>query len=132
MYRLKKVQNTAVRIITKCKIEDNITPHLKQLHWLPVPLRIDFKILLITYKIVNGLAPSYLHDLLTPHELPRELRSTSTGNLKVPRSRTTSYGDRAFSVSAPQLWNELPPDVRNAPTLSIFKTRLKTHLFGKF
>ena len=132
VYRLKKVQNTAVRIITKCNIEDNITPHLKQLHWLPVPLRINFKILLITYKIVNGLAPSYLDDLLAPHELPRELRSTSTGSLKVPRSRTTSYGDRAFSISAPQLWNDLPLDVRNAPTLSIFKTKLKSHLFGKF
>jgi hypothetical protein len=48
-------------------MEDNITPHLKQLHWLPVPSRINFKILLIT----NGLAPSYLDDLLAPHELPR-------------------------------------------------------------
>ncbi len=77
-------------------------------------------------------APSYLDDLLAPHKLPRELRSTSNGSLKVPRSRTTLYGDRAFSVSAPQLWNDLPLDVRNAPALFIFKTRLKSHLFGKF
>jgi hypothetical protein len=89
VYRLKKVQNTAVRIhvISKCNIEDNITPHLKQLHWLPVPLRIDIKFLLITYKIVNYLAPSYLDDLLAPHELPRELRSISTGILLFIRTK---------------------------------------------
>ncbi len=132
LLRLKKVQNTAVRIITRCNIQDNITPHLKELHWLPVSLRIEFKINLITYKVVNDIAPTYLKELLAPHELPRELRSTSSGNLKVPRSRTTSYGDRAFSVAAPQLWNKLPQEVRNAPTLEIFKTELKTHLFHKF
>ena len=132
LFRLKKIQNTAVRIITLCDKQDSITPHLKSLHWLPVPLRIDFKLLLITYKILNGLAPSYLCELLIPRNLPRELRSSSSCNFKVPRSRTTSYGDRAFSVAAPQLWNDLPPEIRDAPTLSTFKTKLKTHLFSKF
>ena len=130
--RLIKVQNTAVRIIKLCDVQDNITPHLKNLHWLPIPLRIDFKLLLMTYKIVNDLAPSYLCDLLAPRELPRELRSSSMGILEVPRSRTTTYGDRAFSIAAPQLWNELPHDVKSAPTLPLFKTKLKTHLFDKF
>ena len=132
LYRLQKVQNTAVRIITLCDKQDHITPHLKRLHWLPVPLRIDFKLLLITYKIVNGLAPSYLSELLTPRNIPRELRSSSTCNFKIPRARTTSYGDRAFSIAAPQLWNELPPEIRDASTLSLFKSKLKTHLFRKF
>jgi hypothetical protein len=132
LLRLQRVQNTAVRIITRCKIDDHITPHLKTLHWLPIPLRIEFKLHLTTYKIVNGLAPAYLNELLAPHDLPRELRSTSIGNLEVPRSRTTSYGDRAFSIAAPQLWNELPLDVRNATSVTNFKTQLKTHLFRKF
>ena len=132
MYRLTKIQNTAVRIITLCKSDDNITPHLKTLHWLPVPLRIKFKLLLLCYKIINNIAPSYLTDLLTPLELPHDLRSISNGKLKVPRSRTVSYGDRAFSVAAPQLWNELPLDIRNASSLSLFKTKLKTHLFEEF
>ena len=52
---LKKVQNTAVRIITRCKIQDNITPHLKTLHWLPLHLRIDYKIILLTFKAINEL-----------------------------------------------------------------------------
>ena len=132
LLRLKKVQNTAVRIIARYNITDSITPHLKTLHWLPVSLRIEFKLLLLTYKIMTGLAPPYLCELLSLRELPRELRSSSDINLLVPRSRTTSYGDRAFSVAAPQLWNKLPSDIREAPTLAMFKSKLKTHLFGKF
>lgn len=132
LHRLTKVQNTAVRIITLCDKKDDITPHLKSLHWLPVPLRIDFKLLLLTYKVLNGLAPSYLSDLLVIKNIPRELRSSSTCNLKIPPSRTVSYGDRAFSIAAPQLWNVLPPEIRAAPTLTLFKTKLKTHLFDQF
>ena len=132
MFRLIKIQNTAVRIITLCKSQDNITPHLKTLYWLPVPLRIDFKLLLTCYKIINNLAPSYLSDLLVPLESPHNLRSISMGNFKVPRSRTTTYGDRAFAIAAPQLWNDLPLEIRNSPTVATFKTNLKTHLFKKF
>jgi len=130
--RLKKIQNTAVRIIMLCDIKDHVTPYLKTLHWLPVHLRIEFKLLLLTYKILNGLAPAYLCDLIVRKKLPRELRSSSICDLKVPRSRTTSYGDRAFSVAAPKLWNALPPEIRDAPTLTMFKSVLKTHLFRKF
>ena len=51
--RLKKIQNTAVRIITRCNPPTNITPHLKSLHWLLVHLRIEFKILLLVFKITS-------------------------------------------------------------------------------
>lgn len=132
MSRLTKIQNTAVRIITLCNPQDNITPHLKTLHWLPVPLRIKFKLLLTCYKIINNLAPSYLNDLLIPLEIPHDLRSVAMGNFKIPKSQSVTYGDRAFSIAAPQFWNKLPLDIRNAPTLSLFKTKLKTHLFDEF
>ena len=128
-YRLTKVQFTAIRIITLCDIKNNITPHLKHLHWLPVPLRIDFKLFLLTYKIMNDFAPSYLCDLLFLRGLSHELRSSALRNLKVPRPRTTSYGDRFFSVAVPQLWNDLPPEIRAAPTLSLFKTMLDSYFW---
>ena len=130
--RLKKVQNTAVRIITSCQIQDNITPHLKSLHWLPVHLRIEFKILLFTFKILNDLAPDYLCDLLTFKTTPHALRSESKKELDVPRTRTTSYGDRAFSVVAPKLWNKLPEELRSETEIKTFKTNLKTYLFRNF
>ena len=75
LFWLKKVQTTAVRIITSCQIQNSITRHLKALHLLPVHLRIDFKILLITFKALNGFAPKYIHNLLKYRTTPHALRS---------------------------------------------------------
>ena len=76
--QLQKLQNHAARVITKCRQYDHISPVLVDLHWLPVKQRIDLKILLITYKALNGLAPAYLRELLIPYSPKRTLRSTET------------------------------------------------------
>ena len=55
--RLQSVQNTAAHIVTVTKKFDHITPVLIQLHWLPVHFRILFKVLLLVYKALNGMAP---------------------------------------------------------------------------
>ena len=52
------------------------------------------------------------------------------GLLHIPRSRLQQKGDRAFTVAAPRLLNQLPPDIRDAPSIYAFKSRLKTHLFN--
>ena len=59
----------------------------------------------------------------------RALRDTN--RLYVPRSSTKSYGDRAFSIAAPVLWNSLPPDVRDIDNINSFKRAIKTFLFNK-
>lgn len=87
------------------------------------------KILLFVYKSLYGLAPEYLSDLIKVHRPSRALRSADQMVLDVPRSLFKARGDRAFAVAAPTLWNALPFSVRSATSLSIFKTRLKTHLF---
>ena len=74
------------------------------------------------------MAPHYLQDRLSLCDDPR-LRSYQK-QLKVPNSRT-NYGDRRFSVAGPTLWNMLPLDIRFAPSLEIFKSKLKTHLFDE-
>ena len=110
--RLQSVLNTAARIITfTCKY-DHITPVLVRLHWLPVSYRIRFKVLLLTYKALNDLSPEYISELLNKPKYTRNLRSQSQHLLSVPKSRTVTYGDRAFSVCAPKLWNELPFQLR--------------------
>uniref|UniRef100_A0AAQ6IB00 Reverse transcriptase domain-containing protein n=1 Tax=Anabas testudineus TaxID=64144 RepID=A0AAQ6IB00_ANATE len=58
IYRLQIVQNSAARLLTRKRKYDHITPVLASLHWLPVCFRIDFKILLITFKALHGLSPS--------------------------------------------------------------------------
>jgi hypothetical protein len=127
--KLQRVQNTAARIITKCGKQDSITQILISLHWLPMAQRIKFKMLLITYHALNGLAPLYLTSLLQQYTPTRSLRSAEQHQLFVPKTRLVSAGDRAFAHAAPVLWNELPNYLRGSNSLTQFKSSLKTLLF---
>ncbi|KAI5618349.1 hypothetical protein C0J50_22331, partial [Silurus asotus] len=129
--KLQLVQNAAARVLTGARKYDHITPILSSLHWLPVKFRIDYKLLLLTYKALNGLAPMYLSSHLTRYNPPRSLRSQNSGLLVVPRIAKSTKGGRAFLHLAPKLWNSLPDSVRGLDTLTQFKCRLKTYLFSK-
>ncbi|KAJ0022765.1 hypothetical protein NQD34_014899 [Periophthalmus magnuspinnatus] len=122
---LQLVQNAAARVLTGTKRRDHISPVLQYLHWLPVELRIKFKVLLLTYKTLNSMDTSYLQDAIVLYQPNRALRSQNAGLLVVPRVSKSTVGGRAFSYQAPVLWNQLPADVKQAPTVSVFKTRLK-------
>ena len=129
--KLQRILNAAARITTWTKKYQHISPVLRKLHWLPVTKTIEFKILTMTYKALNGMAPSYICDLLQVHHPNRNLRSASRGlSLVVPAYQTQANGARSFSVAAPTLWNSLPVDIKNAQSLSIFKKSLKTFLFN--
>ena len=58
--QLQLIQNAAARVLTRTKRSEHITPVLKSLHWLPVSYRIDFKVLLLVYKSLNGLGPEHM------------------------------------------------------------------------
>ena len=128
----KHVQYTAARIVTQTRKFDHITPVLLDLHWLPVSYRIVFKILLLVFKSLNNLSPSYLADRLSYQSHSTVLRSASKQLLGQPRSITKTYGDKAFSECAPKLRNSLPIDLRKSPSLTGFKKELKTYLFRQF
>ena len=129
--KLQRIQNTAARMITGARSSDHITPLLKSLHWLPVEARIHFKILLITYKILNGQSAGYLEPLIKDYHPSRALRSSSRSLLCTPAIKSKTYGGRAFSTAAPQLWNTTPEYIKNADSVATFKTKLKTFLFRK-
>ena len=110
----------------------HITPILRELHWLPVVCRIQYKILLLTFKCIKNIAPKYLGDLLKKRTAPRATRSAGDDLLlEIKRTRLVTAGDRAFVHVAPCLWNELPYSVRAANSIESFKTLLKTFLFRK-
>ena len=127
--RLQLVQNNAARLVTCTKKHDSIRHHLLHLHWLPVQYRIKYKILLLTYKSIHGQGPSYIRDMLHPYVPCRTLRSSEQNLLIEPHMRLKTIGDRAFSASAPRLWNKLPESLRSCAALDTFKGLLKTHLF---
>ena len=72
--RLQLVQNLWCRIVTRSSKFSHITPQLKKLHWLPVRYRVQFKIGLITYKILNQGQPVYLRELMHPYSSSRNTR----------------------------------------------------------
>ena len=80
--RLQRMNSAAARLILCRPRTDRTTPLLRKLHWLPVARRIQYKILLLSYKITHRHAALYLRDLLPSHQptMPRThcLRASSS------------------------------------------------------
>ena len=100
--KLQRVQNIAARLITGRSRRGHITPLLKNLHWLPDRSRITFKILLLTYKILNGHSPSYLTSLISsykPCQLVLYVHPTNYKTDLASRLRQTANGKRQAEIS---------------------------------
>jgi len=93
--------------------------------------RLIFKLALMAYRVLNGMAPSYLNQLVPVSSLTgrRRLRSSFTLQLLVPSYRLSTVGRRSFPVAASMFWNTLPDDIQSAPSVSAFRRLLKTFLF---
>ena len=74
----------------------------------------------------------YLTDMLKLRPSTRVRRSSTRTVLLIPRTKCKSFGDRSFAVAGPHLWNDLPSTTQCAPSLQVFKTKLKTWLFSKY
>jgi len=131
-HRLQSVQNAAARLVTGTRRCDHITPVLRQLHWLPVRQRVDFKVATFVHRSLSGISPTYLADdcRLVADARERRLRSTENRTCVIARTYS-SFGDRAFAVAGPVLWNSLPSHLKEADLpYSQFRRSLKTLLFG--
>ena len=123
---LQRVLNAAARLVCYLRPREHVTSALIDLHWLPIAARIEFKICVLAYKSLNSTAPAYISDMLMMLQpvssLQRQtnLRSATNSELFVPRTRLR-VGERAFSSSAPRLWNTLPTYIKRAATLLTFK-----------
>ena len=124
--KLQQVQNCAARLVMKNRVPyhaslDNVYTNL---HWLRVKYRIIYKLLLIVH--------NSLHDKV-PNEIASMTRySASERTMKLCETRSKNhYGDRAFSHSAPKLWNLLPNDIRDTHNTLNFKKKLKSFLMTR-
>ena len=122
--KLQKVQNAAVRLISKRRKYESVRDVLKELHWLPVQQRIIFKILLLTFKILNGMAPENLSALISVRRADAFILNNVYLN--------SGYGRRSFAYIAPRYWNALPEHVRMSSSIDIFKRLSKSILFQDF
>lgn len=128
--KMQRIQNAAARLLTNTKKRDHITPVLRSLHWLPVEMRIKFKVCVMVFKCLHGLAPAYLRELIRP--LQNNRRTAAQLMLYVPFTNSEKIKNCAFSFAGPILYNELPIFIKEAKSINVFKAKLKTHLFTKY
>ena len=108
-----------------------------KLHWLRFEQRITYKLCITVYKALHCKSPAYISVLIAPvtrNAATARLRSANIPDalamIACPRVRR-KYGECGFSVAGPCAWNTLSMDTRSAPTLEIFKSKLKTELFRR-
>ena len=129
-------QRVLARLVYSMPNICHVTLILRELrYWLPLRQRIDFRRILITFKILNNMGPSYLSSLLSVATLSRySPRSCCDGTLLrfPPMKSSKTFGNRAFMFAAPELWNGLLHEIRTTTSLSCFKIKLKKNYFPKF
>ena len=127
--RILKLQRRAARIVLQADI---LTPSefmFRELNWLPFFKRVNYHKCVLMYKSLKNIAPDYLTErfMKVSETHNRQLRSADNDLLKVPYSRTKYY-DNSFTVSGAKLWNSLPLNIRQSPSIDSFKCRIKAHL----
>ena len=103
LIRLQSVLNAAARLVFSTRKHVSVSPLLRDVHWLRVPQRINFKLAVLTYRGLYSTAPPYLADELcrvADVDSRRRLKSASTSTLIVPPMRHSTIGDRAFPTAA--------------------------------
>lgn len=100
--KLQKILNMGCRLILGLKSRDSITIHLKELHWLKIDERIDYKIIMIVFKSINKLAPVYLQEMFVRPK-KSALRSSSKGDLFVGRTNRTGLMKRSIRFAGSRL-----------------------------
>ena len=130
------VQNSLCRVVTHSPKFSHITPQLKKLLCLPVRYRVQFKIGLIAYKILNQSQPAYIRQLIYHCTSSRNTRRctpklkflhTPTFDHRVHKS--IKHFSNSFCHYAHVLWNS-PFQMRNSPSVASFRKHLKSHLFN--
>ena len=128
IHKLHKVQNNAARFICQTPKSDHISAVLHTLHWL-AEQRIEYKLLLLAFKSVNNIGPSYLPDLKLYIPSQQLCSSSDSCLLLIPSFHLKSFKQCKFSYQASVLWNCLPISRRHPNSTSAFKSALRTHLF---
>ena len=138
VHRLQCIQNSLARIVTHTSKYSHITPVLYSLHWLPIEQRSIFKTLTIIYKFLQTGLPKYFSPHLSVYTCSVNTRRSSPAKLFLKKPRYTArihkskvQFDNSLTYDGPNLWNDLPHDIRSASTVSSFRRKLKTYLFSK-
>ena len=129
--RLQRIQTNAARLSSKNQKDSMCHTLLKQLHWLPIQTRIDYKLATLAFRHFDGSLPQYLSQGWIYIQPSRSLRSSNDRLLRVPRWKLKSFGYRSFSYQGPVVWNSLPIDLKLSSSLSSFKIQTEKHICSR-
>lgn len=118
--KLQKLLNIGCRLIFGLRKNDHITKHLNELHWLRIESKVQYKVVMLVFKAIHGLTPTYLSEFFI--EPKRKLRSSTRGNLFQSRAKNSKFLKSSFQIAGTKLWNELPENLRAVDSLEVFRT----------
>ena len=126
---LESVRVEAGRIITGLRVNSSRSKLYSELDWEPLYKRREKQKLILLHKIINGLTPDYMYDMIQPYTEnihDYNLRQQISGdNVRLPFCNTVSYS-KSFIPCTLRLWNGLPASTKSSPSLNILKTRLNS------
>ena len=126
--KLQRAQNCAARLVLGKSNYHSSMDLLKTLHWLPIKVRVVYKISLMCFNFFQSYSPDYLNEIFLEYTPTRVLRFQDSRLLQVPRCNLKRVGERSISYAGPTIWNSLPLSLRFADNVAIFRR----HLFDKY
>ena len=125
--KLQRLQNRTARILMSASYDSNLDDLFRALGWRRLYYqRLEQKSILM-YKTLHGMTPDYLRSRFVSRDNARAYRLRNTENKLVLPQPRTDYFKRSFLYSGAQLWNNLPVDLRQASSLTDFKSKLSRH-----
>ena len=100
----QRVLHAAARLVLNLRPRDHVSAALRELHWLPVTQRIDFKLCLLVHKSWSSARVNHMLKAAADDPSLTTLRTAANGNYVVPRTNRR-LGERAFSVAAAKAWD---------------------------
>ena len=124
LLQLPNLQNRAARILTNSAFDAPSSPLIRSLGWMTIADLISFESKQLVFKSLKNQASQYICKLLKRHSecSSRGLRNTAT-DLRLPMS-TSLNGQKRFSYRGAKLCNNLAFEIKQAPSLPVFKQRL--------
>ena len=128
LLQLQKLQYRADRILTNSAFDAPSSTLIKNIGWMSIDTLISSQSNQLVFKSLNNLAPRYICNLFQRNSgcSSRDLGNTAT-DLRLPMN-TSLNGQKRFSYRGAKFSNALANEVKQAPSLSVFK---KKHLFNK-
>jgi hypothetical protein len=120
---LQMVSNASLRLLAGIRKYDRLSTARQTFGWITVAQRQLIRTACIVYVALKYGRPVYLANLLNPKKHAHATRASNDDLLDIPRTRA-KYTDLCFSVIGPRIWNNIPKEIRDSPSLSCFRTKL--------